>query len=124
MASAKTNKTISTIFAIVVLIVTIGLVVYFAFFKDSGYTPLDEIDLNTYSLEEIKVEDEYILNNPSEINGSLIFKDSEGNTLKAKLSEAKISGFSTKTVGSWQMKVIVGDEEMAQVQRITIFLIN
>lgn len=40
------------------------------------------------------------------------------------LREAKISGFSTKTVGSWQMKVIVGDEEMAQVQHITIFLIN
>ena len=111
MASAKTNKTISTIFAIIVLVVTIGLVVYFAFFKDSGYTPLDEIDLNTYSLEEIKVEDKYILNDPSEINGSLIFKNSEGDTLKAKLSEAKISGFSTKTVGSWQMKVIVGDEE-------------
>ena len=72
MASTKTNKTISTILAVVVLIVTIGLVVYFAFFKDSGYTSLSDIDLNSYSLEEIKVEDSYILNDPNEIKGAQI----------------------------------------------------
>ncbi len=111
MASTKTNKTISTILAVVVLIVAIGLVVYFAFFKDSGYTSLSDIDLNSYSLEEIKVEGSYILNDPNEIKGSLIFKNSEGDTLKAKLSEAKISGFSTQAVGNWQMQVTVGDIE-------------
>ncbi len=111
---SKNSKVLSTIFCVIIFLVVVGVSVYFIFFKDKGYTPLSEIDLGTYEFIGVDTADRYILNDPNDPSGALIFenKTDSDDTLKAKLAEAEIENFSTKEIGEFEMDVTVGDKTL------------
>lgn len=106
--AAKTSKKGSIIVGVIVLLITIGLVIYFMI-SNSGYTKLEDLDLNEYSLSEVKVDDVYL--NAPEVSGTMIFKNGDGQEKKVRLSEASISGFDSDTIGSFEMTVKVGSQQ-------------
>lgn len=106
--AAKPSKKGSIIVDVIVLLITIGLVIYFMI-SNSGYTKLEDLDLNEYSLSEVKVDDVYL--NAPEVSGTMIFKNGDGQEKKVRLSEASISGFDSDTIGSFEMTVKVGSQQ-------------
>ena len=106
------SKGFSKFIVILILLVIIGFVVYFVFFNKEDYTDLSDIDLNEYTLSSVKIDNEYYVNEPQPTSGTLVFKNADGDELKARLKEAEIEGFDTTQVGEYIMTISVSTQSV------------
>ena len=82
-----------------------------------NYTPVDQIDLNEYSLVGVEFERDYYLNEPNP-SGALVFRNEAGTEKRAQLSEAEVTGLSTDEVGSFVMTATVQGQSIRAQYRV------
>lgn len=82
-----------------------------------NYTPVDQIDLNEYSLVGVEFERDYYLNEPNP-SGTLVFRNEAGIEKRAQLSEAEVTGLSTDEVGSFVMTATVQGQSIRAQYRV------
>lgn len=118
--SNSNSKSSKSWLGIILILCIVGVIIYFVVINNQ-YSSLSDIDLNEFTLTEVQMDKEFYVNAPMPESGTLIFKNSENEEKKVRLSEATITNFDSSNVGDYTLTVTVNEEQSLNVDYKIIY---